>query len=118
MTESDHSYSYQESHCSILATTSPGTSPRSTSAPGLGAATREDRSQKTGSRKDEDALDSPPIICATHAGNVAILDLPSQLQPLSLATDVAIAGPSHQEPDAGHAGDLLLQASHGQYDVV
>ena len=118
MTESDHSSSCPESHRSILATTSLGTSPWPTSAPELGAATKVEGTPKAGSCKDKDALDPPSVNRASHANTMATSDLPPQLPLLLSPTDIAIAGPSQRELDAAHTGDHPPHALHSQYDIV
>ena len=80
--------SYTESHSSIMASTSPRTSPWPTSAV---AATSDEDSPKTSPREDKDALDLPPVDCASRATTQAIVDVLPQLLPLPSVTDIATA---------------------------
>ena len=81
-------WSYTESHSSIMASTSPRTSPWPTSAV---AATSDEDSPKTSPREDKDALDLPPVDCASRATTQAIVDVLPQLLPLPSVTDIATA---------------------------
>ena len=49
-----------------MASTSPPTSPLPTSVPELVAATSDEGSPKASSREDKDALDLPPVDCASQ----------------------------------------------------
>ena len=104
VTGSDYALSSPESHSSMLAPGTPGSSrPWLSSAPGMGVVTEGgDSRTKTALRKDQAALrPSSPI-----RGNImAIPDLRSP-SPASVA-GVAVAGPS------GHTGDHPLQPSLG-----
>jgi hypothetical protein len=109
--ESNHRPSFPDSHCSILATTSP------TSAPELGAAIKE-ASPKAGSREDRDAADPPSVNRAIQENSMLIQGLPPQPPPRPTATEIAIAGPSRWELDAKHTDNHPPFTSHGQYDIV
>ncbi|KAF8257256.1 hypothetical protein EI94DRAFT_1759542 [Lactarius quietus] len=104
-----------KSHCSILATKSPGASPRPTSAPELGTV---QYSQKAGSLEDKDILHPPSVNRTIQSNTVAILDLPPHPPQLRSDTDIAIANPSLRESDAGHEGDHPPHSTHDQYDIV
>ncbi len=119
MTQSDLSPSFPQSHRSIIVTTSPSVSPGPTSAPDLGTATKGDRSPKPGLGKEEDALDPPSesVNRATHANTMATLDFLPQLSSVT-DPDVAIAGPSLREPDAGRTRDHPPDPPHCRYDIV
>ena len=96
MTESDHSPSFAESHCSISAEASPETFLWPTSPPKC------------------DYKDAPSVNRMNRANTMAALDFPPEL---SSTTDKAITGPSQPEPDARNAGDRphVLQS---QYEIV
>ena len=82
----------------MITSTSPGTSPWPTSAPGLVAATSGVGSPKASSREDKDTVDLPPADCASQATTQAIVDVLPQLLPS--VTDIATASSSQQEFDA------------------
>jgi hypothetical protein len=106
------SSSFLESHRSILATTPASPSP--SFAPELGTA---EGGQEASSHEDKDTLDSSLANRAIQATTMAILDRrPSPVLPS--ATDITITSPSQQGLEAEHIGDLLPQASRGQYDIV
>ena len=115
-TESDHP-SYQESHSSIIAGTSPGAFPLLTSTPELVPTISDEGRPKTSSREDKDALDLPPVDRASEANTMAT-DVFPQLPPLLPANDVVVEGSSQQEFDAEQTGDSPLNISHGQLDTV
>ena len=96
---------YPESHSSIIASTSLPTSPLPTSAPELVAATSVEGSLKASSHEDKDALDLPPVDCASRETAMAIVDVLPQLLPLPSVTDTATASPSQKESDAEQARD-------------
>ena len=58
-----------------------------------------------GLRKEKDSLDSPSVNRAIDENIAATLDLSLQSQPPSSVIDVAIAGRSLREPNAGHTAD-------------
>ena len=88
-----------------MASTSPRTSPRQTSAPGLIAATSDEGTPKASSCEDKGALELPPVDRASQATTQAIVDVLPQLLPLPSVTDIATTSPSHQEFDAEQAKD-------------
>ena len=77
-----------------MASTSPRTSPRPTSAPGLIAATSDEGTPKASSCEDKGALELPPVDRASQATTQAIVDVLPQLLPLPSITDIATASPS------------------------
>ena len=83
-----------------MASTSPRTLPLPTSAPEQVAATSDEGSPKASSREDKDALDLPPVDCASQATAMAIVDVLPQLQPLQSVADIATASPSQKDFDA------------------
>ena len=84
----------------MIASTSLGTSPWPTSAPGLVAATSGVGSPKASSHGEKDAVDLPPVDQASQAATQAIIDVLPQLQPLPSVADITTASPSQQEFDA------------------
>ncbi|KAF8257264.1 hypothetical protein EI94DRAFT_1818439 [Lactarius quietus] len=94
---------------SIAASASLCACPRPPSAPELDTVTSD---EGTGSHEDKDALDPPSVNHTIRANTMATLDHPTPV------TDMAIAGLSWRESDAGHTGDHLSQTSQGQYDIV
>ena len=88
-----------------MASTSPRTSPLPTSAPELVAITSDEGSPKASSREDKDALDLSPMDGVSQATAMAIIDVPTQLQPLPSVADIATASPSQKEFDAERARD-------------
>ena len=97
---------YPESHCSITASTSQGTSPRPTCAPGLVAATSDGGgAEATSSREDNDDLDLLPADRASQTTTQAIVDVLPQLLSLHSLTDTAATSPPQQKVDADHARD-------------
>ena len=66
----------------------PSTSPWPTSA---ATATSDEGSPKTSLHEDKDALDLPPVDCASRATTQAIVDVLPQLLPLPSVTDIATA---------------------------
>ena len=88
-----------------MASTSPPTSPLPTSVPELVAATSDEGSPKAISREDKDALDLPPVDCASQSIAMAIVDMLPQLLPLPSVTDIATVSPSQKEFDAEQARD-------------
>ena len=88
-----------------MASTSPRTSPLPTSVPELVAATSCEGSPKASSREDTDALDLPPVDCASQATAMAIVGVLPQLLPLPSVTDIATTSPSQKEFDAEQARD-------------
>ena len=88
-----------------MASTSPRTSPLPTSAPGLVAATSNEGNPKASSREDTDALDLPPVDCASQATAMAIVDVLPQQLPLPSVADIATASPSQKEFDGEQARD-------------
>jgi hypothetical protein len=107
-----HSTSFIDSHFSILATTSPGTSPWPTTAPDL------DTAEGAGSHEDKDALGPPSVNRAIQANTTAILERPPAPPTLPSAADMTIASPSQQEFGAEHAGDPPPHAPHGTYGIM
>ncbi|KAN0125351.1 hypothetical protein V8E53_015578 [Lactarius tabidus] len=101
-----------DSHFSILATTSPGTSPWPTTAPDL------DTAEGAGSHEDKDALGPPSVNRAIQANTTAILERPPAPPTLPSAADMTIASPSQQELGAEHAGDPPPHAPHGTYGIM
>lgn len=91
---------------------SPGTSG---SPPG---AADDGDSLMPGLRKEKDSLDSPSVNRAIDENIAATLDLSLQSQPPSSVIDVAIAGRSLQEPNAGHTADHPPDPSRYRYDMV
>ncbi|KAN0140442.1 hypothetical protein V8E53_001651 [Lactarius tabidus] len=110
----------RESQSSIMARTSPGTSPWPTSAHELVAAAGDEGSTKASSREDhhKDALDIPPIDRASGASTMAIVDVLPQLPPLPSVTDKAIASLSPQEFDAENTRDSPPRTLHGRDDAM
>jgi hypothetical protein len=108
------SSSFLESHCPILVTTPPGSSPSSPFAPGLGTA---EGGPEASSHEDKDTLDPPSANRAIQAATMAILDRPPS-PTLPSTTDIAVASPSQQGLDVGHTGDPPPHTSRGQYDIV
>jgi hypothetical protein len=78
------SSSFPESHCVILITISPGTSPRTTPA-----LLNTEGSMKTSSHDDEDTPDLPSVNRAIQENTVVILDRPPPPPPtLPSANDI------------------------------
>jgi hypothetical protein len=91
---------YSEPRPSIMASTSPGTSPWPTPVPEAVVATGSEDNPEASFPEHKGDLDLLPVDREIQA-NVMAVDRPSQLPPLPSATDIAIAGPSRQEPDDG-----------------
>lgn len=83
---------------SILATTSPR-APWPTSAPELGAATRNDASPNSGSREVGDAVEPSSVNYAIQENTVAVLGLLPR--PLPTAHEIALTGPLRRERTPG-----------------
>ena len=89
-----------------MASTSQGTSPLPTSAPGLVTATSDDGGPNaTSSREDKDGLDLPPVDRASQTTTQAIVDVLPQLLSLHSLTDTAATSPPQQKVDVDHARD-------------
>ena len=71
----------------------------------LVATTSKEGSSQACSREDKNALDLPPVDCASQVTTQAIVDALPQLQPLPSVTDMATVSRSQQEFDVELAGD-------------
>jgi hypothetical protein len=110
------SSSLPESHCSILAATSPAGPPLPPFVPEIGPA---ECIPKAGPHGDKGALDPPSLNRAVQENTTAIMERPPLPQTLPSVADTRLASPSLQGLlDVEYAGDHPPHTSHGQHDTI